>query len=132
MRKLKIDPEKRDKWLKIFQEIRNEGLSKMRLRHAGFMEIVKEYTSFEAFLRDWEDLMTLFGTEVYAESDRIDLRIQIDCTEYEEYHVIMGKNGHLTMSAAVWWQNERCANEHTNLFTGEEVESEDITTCFPE
>lgn len=131
MGKRKIDPEKRRKWLKMFQEMRDKGLSKMRQRHAGFMEIVKEYTSFSDFLHDWEDLMTLFGTEVYAGSDGIDLRIQIDYTDYEEYHVIMGKDGHLTMSAAVWWQNEKCANELTNIFTGEGVEIEDIDTCFP-
>ncbi len=118
----KIDLEKRREWLKIFQEMRDKGLSKLRQRHAGFLAIVREYTSFEDFLRDWEDLMTLFGTEVDAGSDRVDLRIQIDYTDYEEYHVIMGQDGHLTMSAAAWWQNECCANELINIFTGGAVE----------
>lgn len=126
-----IDPEKRREWLKMFQELRNEGLSKMRHRHTGFMEIVKEYTSFDDFLRDWEYLMTLFGTEVYEGSDCISLRIQIDDTDYEEYHVIMGRSGHLTMSAAAWWQNDCCANELTNIFTGKAVEIDDIANCFP-
>jgi len=131
MGKRKIDPEKRRKLAQMFYEMREKGLSKMRQRHAGFMEIVKEYTSFSDFLHDWENLMTLFGTEVYAGSDGVDLRIQIDYTDYEEYHVIMGKDGHLTMSAAAWWQNECCANELTNIFTGDKVEIEDIDTCFP-
>lgn len=126
MRKINIDPEKRREWAKMFHEMREKGLLKMRQRHASFMEIVKEYTSFSDFLHDWEGLMTLFGTEVCAGSDRIDLRIQIDYTDYEEYHVIMGKDGHLTMSAAAWWQNERCANELTNIFTGEDADEEDI------
>ena len=95
-------------------------------RHAGFMEIVKDYTSFKDFLNDWEDLMTLFGTEVTAGSEWVDLYIQIDYTDYEDYTVIMGKDGHLTMSPEVWWQNEFCSNEHTNIFTGEEVDEEDI------
>lgn len=98
----------------------------MRQRHAGFMEIVKDYTSFKDFLNDWEDLMTLFGTEVTAGSEWVDLYIQIDYTDYEDYTVIMGKDGHLTMSPEVWWQNEFCSNEHTNIFTGEEVDEEDI------
>lgn len=126
MGKRNIDPEKRRRWAMFFHELREKGLSKMRQRHAGFMEIVKDYTSFEDFLNDWEDLMTLFGTEVYAGSKSIDLRIQIDYTDYEEYTVIMGKDGHLTMSPDVWWQNECCANEHTNIFTGESVDDEDI------
>lgn len=131
MGKRNIDPEKRRKLAKFFHEMRENGLSKMRQRHAGFMEIVKDYTSFDDFLNDWEDLMTLFGTEVYAGSKSIDLRIQIDYIDYEEYSVIMGKDGHLTMSAAACWQNECCANEITNIFTGESLDVEDITTCFP-
>ncbi len=131
MGKRKIDPEKRRKLAQMFYEMREKGLSKMRQRHAGFMEIVKDYTSFDDFLHEWEALMTLFGTEVYAGSYTIDLRIQIDYTDYEEYYVIMGKDGHLTMSAAAGWQNEVCANELTNIFTGETVESEDIDTCYP-
>ncbi|MCM1153014.1 MAG: hypothetical protein NC328_05120 [Muribaculum sp.] len=103
----------------------------MRQRHAGFMEIVKDYSSFDNFLYEREGLMTLFGTEVSAGFERVDLRIQIDYIDYEEYTVIMGKDGHLTMSPEVWWQNECCANEHTNIFTGESVYDEDEDKCFP-
>lgn len=126
MIKRNIDPEKRRKWAMFFHEMREKGLSKMRQRHAGFMEIVKDYTSFDDFLYDWEDLMTLFGTEVTAGSEYVGLYIQIDYTDYEDYTVIMGKDGHLTMSPEVGWQNECCANEHTNIFTGESVDAEDI------
>ena len=104
MKKTNIDPEKRRKLAQIFYEMRKKSLSKMRQRHAGFMEIVKDYTSFKDFLNDWEDLMTLFGTEVTAGSEWVDLYIQIDYTDYEDYTVIMGKDGHLTMSPEVWWQ----------------------------
>ena len=126
MKKTNIDPEKRRKLAQIFYEMRKKSLSKMRQRQAGFMEIVKQYTSFKDLLNDWEDLMTLFGTEVTAGSEWVDLYIQIDYTDYEDYTVIMGKDGHLTMSPEVWWQNEFCSNEHTNIFTGEEVDEEDI------
>ncbi len=125
MVKRNIDPEKRRKLAQMFYEMREKGLSKMRQRHAGFMEIVKNYTSFDDFLHDWKDLMTLFGTEVTAGSEYVDLYIQIDYTDYEDYTVIMGKDGHLTMSPEVGWQNECCANEHTNIFTGESVYDED-------
>lgn len=127
MRKIQIAPKKRREWARMFQEMRENGLSKMRLRHAGFMEIVIEYTSFDDFMRDWEATMTLFGTEVSQGSDCISFRIQIDYTDYEEYFVIMGKDGHLAISSVVWWQNEVCANEITNIFTGETVDEEDIT-----
>ena len=125
MAKRNLDPEKRRKLAQMFYEMREKGLSKMRQRHAGFMEIVKDYTSFDDFLHDWKDLMTLFGTEVSAGSKYVGLYIQIDYTDYEDYTVIMGKDGHLTMSPEVGWQNECCANETTNIFTGESVYDED-------
>ena len=49
MKKTNIDPEKRRKLAQIFYEMRKKSLSKMRQRHAGFMEIVKDYTSFKDF-----------------------------------------------------------------------------------
>ena len=122
MVKRNIDPETRRQLAQMFYEMREKSLSKMRQRHAGFMEIVKNYTSFDDFLNDWKDLMTLFGTEVTAGSKYVGLYIQIDYTDYEDYTVIMGKDGHLTMSPEVGWQNECCANEHTNIFTGESVD----------
>ena len=125
MVKRNIDPEKRRQLAQMFYEMREKSLSKMRQRHAGFMEIVKNYTSFDDFLNDWKDLMTLFGTEVTACSKYVGLYIQIDYTDYEDYTVIMGKDGHLTMSPEVGWQNECCANETTNIFTGESVYDED-------
>lgn len=129
-KRIEIDPKVKQERLKTYFEIRDAALAKLRQRHAGFTEIVKDYTSFDDFLHDWEDKMTLFGTEVFAGSKSIDLRIQIDYYDYEEYSVIMGKDGHLTMSAAVWWQ-DLCANTLSNIFTGESVDEEDIDKCFP-
>lgn len=124
MRK-EIDPEVRRERLNAVQEMRNESLAKLRKRHAGFTEIVKPYTSFDDFMHDWSDKMTLFGVEVDQGPDSISLRIQIDYTDYEQYHVIMGKDGHLAVSSAVWWQ-DLFANTLTNIFTGENVDIEDI------
>ena len=129
-KRIEIDPKVKQERLKAYFEIRDAALAKLRKRHAGFMEIVKGYTSFGDFLHDWKDKMTLFGVEVFAGSVSIDVRIQIDYSDYEEYSVIMGKDGHWTMSAAVWWQ-DMCANTLTDIFTGEDVEIEDIVNCFP-
>lgn len=109
----------------VLNEIREDNLANLRKRHAGFTEIVKEYTSFDDFMRDWHEKMPLFGTEVERGSDCISLRIQIDYTDYEQYHVIMGRDGHLAMSSAVWW-NDMFANTLTNIFTGEKVDIDDI------
>lgn len=121
MIKRKMDPEVRRKRLNALYEIRNENLAKLRKRHAGFTELVKEYTSFDDFMRDWYEKMALFGTEVDQGSESISLRIQIDYTDYEEYYIIMGKDGHLAIDPEVMWQ-DMCTNTLTNIFTGENVD----------
>lgn len=120
-----LDPEKIQENRKIYNDIREDSLVKMRKRHAGFTELVKEYRSFDDFMRDWYEKMTLFGAEVCKCSDCISIYIQLDFTDYEQYYVIMGKDGHLAMSPVVGWE-DKCANTLTNIFTGEDVEDEDI------
>ena len=130
MGKRKLDPEKIRERRRKYLEMMEHALAKLRKRHAGFTELVKEYTSFDDFMSDWHEKMTLFGVEVYECSDSIDIRIEIDYTDYEEYYVIMGQDGHLTMSAAVSWQF-MCANTLTDIFTGESVEGDAIVNCYP-
>lgn len=76
-------------------------------------------------MHDWYDLMTLFGAEVDQGSDCISIYIHLDFTDYEQYYIIMGNDGHLAMSSVVGWE-DMCANTLTNIFTGENVDEEDI------
>lgn len=98
----------------------------MRKRHTHFTAIVKGYTSFENLIRDWEEKMALWGVEMTNCGEYIRLHIQLDITEYEDYHVVMGAYGHLTISPAVWWE-ENYANTLSDIFTGHHLEAEDIT-----
>ena len=120
MRKIEMNPELRQKRLEALENIRNEDIAKLRKRHAGFTKIVKDYTSFDDFMNDWYEKMTLFGTDVNQGPNGISLRIQIDYTDYEEYHVIMGEDGHLDMDPEVEWE-WLCASRLTNIFSGEDV-----------
>ncbi len=120
-----IDPAKIREYRRIYNEIREANLVNLRKRHAGFTDLVKGYSSFDEFMRDWYEKMTLFGAEVDQRSDCISIYIQLDFTDYEQYYVIMGKDGHLAMSSVVRWE-DMCANTLTNVFTGEDVDEEDI------
>ena len=106
--------------MKLYGSTREEQLVLMRKRHAHFTEIVKGYTSFDDFMRDWDEEMALWGVEATKGENRISLYIPMDDTEYEEYMVIMDKDGHLEISAEVWW-NELFANTLTDIFTGKNV-----------
>lgn len=100
-----------------------------RKRHAHFTSIVKDYTSFDDFVKDWDEKMALWGIEVTKEENYVSLRMQFDFSDYECYHVIMGPDGHLAMSGVIWCE-ELCANMLVNIFTENYVDEEDITTTY--
>ena len=100
-----------------------------RKRHAHFTGIVKDYTSFDDFVKDWDEKMALWGIELTKWENYISLRMQFDFSEYECYHVIMGPDNHLAMSAVIWCE-ESCANTLVDVFTGDYMDTEDITTTY--
>ena len=97
----------------------------MRNHHAHFTGIVKDYTSFMEFINDWDEKLALWGIELSNHGIYLTLYIQLDFSEYESYHVIMGSNGHLAISSCVWFE-EYCANTLMNIFTEEYMNEEDI------
>lgn len=99
---------------------RKQSLALMRKRHALFSEIVKDYTSFDDFMRDWDEKMALWGVEATQSENGITLYLLLEYTEYEYYGISMGKDGHLEIDPIVSW-NDCCANTDTNIFTGEDV-----------
>ena len=80
-----------------------------RKRHSYFTDIVKDYTSFEEFIRDWDDKLFLTGIQLTQGDGFLRLYIQFNYYAYEEYHVIIGENGHLKLSNGVGFE-EICAN----------------------
>lgn len=114
-----------DKYHDAYAAIQNEQLAMMRRRHDMFTGIVENYTSFADFLRDWRELLTLLGLEIKECDQYVSLYMQLDFTDYEQYHVIMGRDGHLAISSSAWCEMY-CANILINIFTGAGVDGEDI------
>lgn len=103
----------------------------MRKRQAYFSAVADEYESLEEFIKTQKEWLELLGIELYQENPSyLSLRIQLDFTDYETYHIIYGDNGHLTVSDIIWWQDLYCANSIMNIQTGVHADEEDITKCF--
>lgn len=94
-----------------------ESLALMRKRHALFTEIVKDYTSFDNFMRDWDVKMALWGVEATQGEYGITLYLLLEYTQYEYYDISLGKDGHLEIDPVVTW-NCLCTTTYTNIFTG--------------
>lgn len=109
-----------------FQEMRAESIAKMHKRHAFLSDIVKEYTNLEDFAREKSDFFEMMGVEVGSGKKCVSLYFQLDYNEYEQYFVIPTGDDKLTVSYVIWWQNEVCANEILNIFTGETYDEDDV------
>ena len=108
-----------------FQEMRAESIAKMHKRHAFLSDIVKEYTNLEDFAREKSEFFEMMGVEVDSEEKCVSLYFQLDYNEYEQYFVVPTGGGKLAVSHIIWWQNEVCANEILNIFTGERYDDDD-------
>lgn len=106
-------------------------LDMMRKRQAYFSVVAEEYESFDEFIRTQKDWLEIFGIEL-SQDDKsyLSLRIQLDYTDYETYHIINGEDGHLTVSDIIWWQDLYCTNTIMNIQTGESADEEDIPRCY--
>ncbi len=107
-----------------------ERYAMMRKRHAFLHEIATQYSSLEAFASERDEWFAVRGIELTFCEKYISLYIQLDYTEYEEYYVIPGKDGHLTISEVIMWQDECCANTYLNIFDLSYPDEEDILTSI--
>ena len=107
-----------------------ERLDMMRKRHAFLREIATQYSSLEAFANERDEWFAVRGIELTLCEKYISLYIQLDYTKYEEYYVIPGKDGHLTISEVIMWQDECCANTYLNIFDLSYPDEEDILTSI--
>ena len=108
-----------------FQAMRKESIAKMHKRHAFLSDIVKEYTNLEDFAREKSEFFEMMGVDVDSGEKCVSLYFQLDYNEYEEYFVVPTGDGKLAVSHVIWWQNEVCANEILNIFTGETYDDDD-------
>ena len=113
------------RWREAFQEMRSESIAKQQKRHAFLSDIVKEYTNLEDFAREKSEFIEMMGVEMGSGEKCVSLYFQLDYNEYEQYFVIPTGDGKLAVSYVIWWQNEVCANEILNIFTGETYDDDD-------
>ena len=104
--------------------------SMMRKRHLYLNEIAKLYTSLDDFAKGKDEWFAIVGVELTHCGEYISLFIPLGFNEYETYHVIPGRDGHLTISEVIWWEHPYCFNDVMNIFTEESVEEEDILTSI--
>lgn len=126
-----LTEEQRKAFRDAMAEVLEKRLEMMRKRQAYFSAVAEEYESFDEFIRTQKDWLEIFGIELSQDNESyISLRIQLDYTDYETYHIINGENGHLTVSDIIWWQDLYCANSLLNISTGEYAEEKDIPRLY--
>ncbi|MDE6073744.1 MAG: hypothetical protein K2F80_04015, partial [Muribaculaceae bacterium] len=113
------------RWREAFQEMRSESIAKQQKRHAFLSDIVKEYTNLEDFAREKSEFIEMMSVEMGSGEKCVSLHFQLNYNEYEQYFVIPTVDGKLAVSYVIWWQNEVCANEILNIFTGETYDNDD-------
>lgn len=126
-----ITDEERKAWRTAIEEEMEKRLKMMRERQAYFLAVAEEYETFEEFIKTQKMWLDIMGVELYQENPfYLSLRIQLDITDYETYHIIKGDDGKLTVSDIIWWQDLYCANSLLNISTGEQADEEDISRCY--
>lgn len=102
-----------------------ERLDMQRKRCAYFKSIANKYNSLEEFIKDNDEKFAILGIELIDEKKYVSLRLQLDYSEYDQYHIIPTPSGQLTCSHVIWFQDEYCANFIRNLRTKEYLDDED-------
>lgn len=102
----------------------------MRKRHLYLNEIAQPYISLDDFAKEKDEWFAITGIELTHCGKYISLYMPFGVDEYETYHVIPGKDGHLTISEVIWWQDPYCFNDLINIFTRESVDEEEILTSI--
>lgn len=107
----------------------SEQIAKMRERWAFFSVIAGNYASSEAFVRENGHWLDMVGIELIESERCLTLCIRLEYSDYEEYHIMPGGCGFLTVSPVVGFQDDRCANRLINIDTGEDAGADDISEC---
>lgn len=126
-----ITAEDRKSWRVAMNEEMEKRLKMMRERQAYFSAVAEEYDTFEEFIKLQKMWLDIIGIELYQENPLyLSLRIQLNYTDYETYHIIKGDDGKLTVSDVIWRQDLYCANSVMNISTGKSADEEDIPLCY--
>jgi len=109
---------------------KEERIDMMRKRQAYFSAIAEEYTSLADFIKDQDLWLAIMGIQLTEYDERLELCIQLDFTDYEQYYVIKTPEGNLTISDIILRKDEVCSNRWLNISTEESADEEDISRCY--
>lgn len=109
-----------------FEQIPGGSISIMQKRYSLLSDIVKDYTNIEDFAREKVEFFEMMGVELDKSEKCVSLYFPLDYNEYEQFFVVPTRNERLAVSHIIYWQNEICANEILNIFTGETYDDDDV------
>lgn len=104
-----------------------DRLEMMRRRHAYFSAVAEEYCSFADFIKTQDMWLAIMGIELTDCGKYLKLYTQLDPTEYEEYYVIMDKDGQLTISDVVMWNEKGGGTGYIDICTGQSADKESVS-----
>ena len=108
-----------------------ERLTLMRKRYEYFSRLVGASSSFDDFIKEYDEQLAIGGIELSLQCQCIFLYVPLGFSDYEGYHIIQTIDGGLIVSPVIAWQNNYCANDYLNIFTGKSVEEDEIfSTCI--
>lgn len=106
---------------------RNEERHTMMLkRHAFISEILSCFKTLEEYANQKKEWFAILGVRLELRKDCVSLHFELGNGEYEEYYAVVSDEGRLDVSNIIFWQNEVCANELLNIFTGQTYDNEDM------
>ena len=98
--------------------VSDERLVMMRKRHAILSESIKGNTSLDDYVKNKRDWFAVLGIDLTLERNRICIHFSFDNNDYEDYFIVQVAEDLLTVSPFIWCQNDFCANDILNVFSG--------------
>lgn len=103
-----------------------DRLGMMRRRHAYFSAVAEEYGSFTDFIKAQDMWLSIMGIGLTDCGQYLKLHIQLSSSQYEEYYVIMDKDGQLNISDIVMWNDNVGCASYLDICTGQLADKESI------
>lgn len=100
----------------IMQNLK-ERCAMMRKRHTFLTAIVNPFNSFDEFVEDRGEWCSVVGITLAKCANYLSITVNLEDGDYETYYTVPSKEGHLTISEVVGWQDDYCANTLLNINT---------------
>lgn len=113
----------------IMQKLK-ERCDMMKKRHAFLTAMVKPFNDFDAFMIDHGEWCSIVGIDLAKCVKYLEITIHLEGTDYETYFAVPSKEGHLTISEVIRWQDDYCANTYLNIFSLYGAEENEILTSI--